>query len=424
MSILAVFVLAVLGVWLWLVSRKQVDNKGMKQNSADKHLQTMRNDPSYQPYSEKANEIFGESFDRIYNMAQKLHETNKEEDDLFQKRLKEGLPFPFPKQITLLDELDSMITNTHVAWNTLYPPEPRHVFHNEYNLMLDHYKEWSKNYRAFLKLLGTTQEGLNIDSTEALHKHDMNLQQASEKASASLRRALEQQQKVKKLVLEMFVDTLAAVVKDEAEEARDSYILAEPHGFKKEDWPCYHGYARRLLSLAKDTTQFTLARYGREKDKDLMTYLVAMTTFIYLAKQYGIKATGNEATFEKLPDAVLVLFSYRNPTWQEKGIQELRDTFQQVAVAAQKNLPDLAPRDNWENAFDTVLGRFAYGAVQKMGVDLSEKKNLEPLMEIVTYWNKKVDDLADAHNKFVDSLSKQSVNRTENAFGKPELRGT
>ena len=417
MGALSVLVLIALGIWVW--RKRKGAKQGVTQSAEGGLLQAIRNDPSYQEYSEKFSKFFGDSFDTLFGAAKKLHEVYKEEDDVFQKNLQglktstEPFPFPFPRQIVLLDELDSLITDTKRALNALTPPQPRRVMHNEYALMLDCYQGWSKNYRSFIRIFGTTRV-LDMQSEEALHEHEKNIQRASEATAASLTKSLDQQQKVKKLLIELLVDTVAAKVdadKEEAGEANLSYGLAEQYGFDKKMWPHYHRYAARILSVADDATQYTLKKYHKEADKenDGRTYVLAIQLFAYLAQQYGIKSAGNEQFFAKLPDAVFVLLGHREPSWQGNGMHKLREGFQGISEGAAK-WPDLAPRDHWENGIDTVLGRIACGAVQKIGVDLDKKENLEPLMEVVAYWNEKTNDLADAHNELLKATQKETSN--------------
>ncbi len=417
MGFLTVLVLIALGVWLW--RKRRETRKDVAQSTEGSLLETIRNDPSYQEYAANFSKLFGDSFDTLFGAAKKLHEVYKEEDDVFQKNLEglkastEPFPFPFPRQITLLDELDSLIIDTRRALNALTPPQPRRAMHNEYALMLDCYQEWSKNYRAFVRIFGTTRV-LDMQSEEALHEHGKNIQRTSEATVASLKKALDQQQKVKKLLIELVVDTVAAKVdadKEEAGEASLSYGLAEQYGFDEKMWPHYHRYAARVLSIADDATQYTLKKYRKEADKesDGRTYVLAIQLFAYLAQQYGMKAAGNEQFFAKLPDAVFVLLGHREPSWQGNGMHKLREGFQGISEGAAK-WPDLAPRDNWENGIDTVLGRIACGVVQKMGVDLDKKENLEPLMDIVAYWNEKTNELADAHNALLKATQKETSN--------------
>jgi len=412
-----IFGLIALVLWLWW-HRKEA-RKGTNQSAEGGLLQAIRNDPSDQEYSEKFSKPFGDSFDKLFGAAKKLHEVYKEEDDVFQKNLErlktsaEPFPFPFPRQITLLDELDALIADTRRALDALTPSHPRRVMHSEYALMLDCYKEWSQNYRAFIRIFGTARV-LDMQSEEALHEHEKNIQRASEATAATLKRALDQQQKVKKLLIELVVDTVAAKVdsdKEEAAEASLSYGLAEQYSFDKKMWPHYHRYAARILSAADDATQYTLKKYHREADEESggRTYVLAIQLFAYLAQQYGMKAAGNEQFFAKLPDAVFVLLGHREPSWQANGMHKLREGFQGISEGATK-WPDLAPRDNWENGIDTVLGRIACGAVQKMGFDLDRKETLEPLMEVVAYWNEKASDLADAHNELLKATQKEASN--------------
>jgi hypothetical protein len=140
-----------------------------------------------------------------------------------------------------------------------------------------------------------------MESEEALHEHEKNIQRASEATAASLKRALDQQQKVKKLLIELVVDTVAAKVdsdKEEVAEASLSYGLAEQYGFDKKMWLHYHRYAARILSAADDATQYTLKKYHKEADKESggRTYVLAIQLFAYLAQQYGTRIQPASAT--------------------------------------------------------------------------------------------------------------------------------
>ena len=136
MGSLTVLVLITLGIWLW--RKRRETRKDVAQSTEGNLLETIRNDPSYQEYAEKFSKLFGDSFDTLFGAAKKLHEVYKEEDDVFQKNLAglkastEPFPFPFPRQITLLDELDALIADTRRALNALTPPQPRRLMHSEY----------------------------------------------------------------------------------------------------------------------------------------------------------------------------------------------------------------------------------------------------------------------------------------------------
>lgn len=85
-------------------------------------------------------------------------------------------------------------------------------------------------------------------------------------------------------------------------------------------------------------------------------------------------------------------------------MHKLREGFKDIAAATQRKNPALAPRDDWENGMDTLLGKSVFSVVNKLGIALDKKEALEPLMEIVAYWNEKTNDLADAHNQLVNAL--------------------
>jgi hypothetical protein len=276
--------------------------------------------------------------------------------------------------------------------------------HDEYSRMLEYYKEWSSATRAFIRFFGTSP---SLDSDDALQKHEAAIKRFIEATAASFKKALEQHIKVKRFVIDLFVDTVATAVHFSDEESAASYAIARQYGFRKDAWRHYHRYAERLLSIADDATNYLLKKYQREADKEAnaKTYLAAIWLFAHLAQQYGLKAGGQEEFFNSLPDAVFVLLSHRDSTWQGAGMHKLRKGFKDISTAAtQRPNLALAPRDDWENGMDTFLGRSVFGVVNKIGVDLDKKEHLEPLMEIVAYWNEKTNDLADAHNQLVNAL--------------------
>jgi len=168
LSLYLVLHLAALGLMFWgLRTFLKAKNTPAGDKSAAPKTKAWKplplDEASYQAYSDEAGKILGESYDYLAGISTKLHELYKQEDDQFQKKLAEleGAteafdPFPFPKQIALLDELDAMLDHTRRAWKTLSPPESRRTMHDDYSRMLEYYKEWSGRYREFIRFFGTS----------------------------------------------------------------------------------------------------------------------------------------------------------------------------------------------------------------------------------------------------------------------------
>ena len=144
MGILIIFALGMFGVWLAINLRKKPGRKASAGSKVSERLQDIRNDPLYHTYSEKTRELLGAIFDQLAAMPKKLHQIYKEENDTHMKHMEEAkasptsltYPFPYPKQITLLDELDALVSDTLTKWNALTPPKSCSLLHNGYKLML------------------------------------------------------------------------------------------------------------------------------------------------------------------------------------------------------------------------------------------------------------------------------------------------
>ena len=213
-------------------------------------------------------------------------------------------------------------------------------------------------------------------------------------------------------VMEMLIDSLLMPlsIKASVKPGDEGYVSKklEKCGLKKNGQRPYINYAEKILDACEECSQYALKTLGIENTgtNRFKAFAIAMSSISFIMEKMGNEYTNNKLkSFDVTYFILCVLVKNQGRYFKEVSLERMIDEYQDHK-RQYAQMKGLRPKDAPQSADNTVLGKSIIIIAHLVGgIDFKDKKVIDQLMEVTSYWESRTVALEEAIPQFCNELA-------------------